>query len=154
MQSFAELERRVDRALAALPPLDAPDTLLPRVLASVRAWAERPWYQRAWLTWPVGLQAASVAVLMLIVIGGALAFPTAQEEMVRTVAAAVQRTFGVLPDVGSSFGVTANALALAWRVIVQPLVPVALGLAVMAGVASALLVTVLNHVFPERSAHR
>jgi hypothetical protein len=27
-------------------------------------------------------------------------------------------------------------------------------LAVMAGVASALLVTVLNHVFPERSAHR
>jgi hypothetical protein len=154
MQSFAELERRVDRALADLPPLGAPDRLLPRVLASVRAWAERPWYQRAWLTWPVGLQAASLAMLILIVIGGAFAFPIAQEQVARAVAVAGQRIAMVLPNVGTPFGVTANALALVWRAIVQPLVPIALGLAVMAGVASALLVTALNHVFPERSAQR
>jgi hypothetical protein len=71
MQSFAELEQRVDRALAELPPLAAPDTLLPRVLAAVQSWAERPWYQRAWLTWPMGMQVASVAMLMLLVVSGA-----------------------------------------------------------------------------------
>jgi hypothetical protein len=154
MPSFAELERRVDRALADLPPLAAPDTLLPRVLASVRAWAERPWYERAWLTWPVGLQAASLAVLVLIGIGGALAFPIAQQQAARLVDLVLQRAALDLPDVGSSFGVTANALALVWRAIVQPLVPIALGLAVLAGVLSALLVTALNRVLPERSTQR
>ena len=32
----------------------APHTLLPRVLAAVQAWAQRPWYERAWFTWPLG----------------------------------------------------------------------------------------------------
>ena len=67
MPSFAELEQHVDRALADLPALTAPGTLLPRVLAAVQAWAGRPWYQRAWLTWPVGLQVASAALLLLLV---------------------------------------------------------------------------------------
>ena len=59
--SFDDLERRVHDELRRLPAPLAPGTLLPRVLAAVDAWARRPWYARAWFTWPIGLRVASVA---------------------------------------------------------------------------------------------
>src|SRR6187402_633456 len=104
MPSFADLERHVDRVLADLPPLGAPDTLLPRVLAAVEAWAERPWYQRAWLTWPVGLQVASAALLILLVLGGAMALPLAQAQAVRVLTLVPIE----VPNIGASFRTTAT----------------------------------------------
>ena len=44
----------VDRELRQLPSPRAPHTLLPRVLAAVEQWTRRPWYARAWFTWPLG----------------------------------------------------------------------------------------------------
>src|SRR5436190_15551415 len=111
MPSFADLERHVDRVLADLPPIGAPDTLLPRVLAAVEAWAERPWYQRAWLTWPVALQAASVVLLLLLVVGGAAVLPVVQTQAVRALALI---TIDV-PGIGSSVAASAAALVLVWR---------------------------------------
>jgi hypothetical protein len=154
MQSFAELEQRVDRALADLPPLDAPDTLLPRVLAAVQAWAERPWYQRAWLTWPLGLQAASVALLILMVLGGAMAVPFVQAQAAHAVAFVSSRMAIDVPNVGASLGVTTNALILVWRALIQPLLPFAFTVAFIAGVASAVVVTALNRVLLERQVQR
>jgi hypothetical protein len=150
MPSFADLERHVDRVLADLPPLGAPDTLLPRVLAAVEAWAERPWYQRAWLTWPVGLQVASAALLILLVLGGAMALPLAQAQAVRVLTLVPIE----VPNIGASFRTTATALALVWRTLIQPLLPFALVVAFTAGLASVLVVTVLHHVLLERSAQR
>jgi hypothetical protein len=49
----------VHDALTALPAPRAPRSLLPRVMAAV-AQPRRPWYERAWMTWPVGWQAASL----------------------------------------------------------------------------------------------
>lgn len=154
MQSFAELEHHVDRVLADLPPLGAPDTLLPRVLAAVRAWAGRPWYQRAWLTWPVELQAASVAVLGLMVAGGVMALPLAQAQASHAVALAASWAPVDVPNIAASVRVTTNAITLLWRGLVQPLVVFALGVAFMAGIASAVIVTALNHLLLERSAQR
>src|SRR3954467_15095535 len=68
-QTFNELESRVDRDLRRLPLPMAPATLLPRVLAAVDAWARRPWYTRAWFTWPAGWQAASIVAVLLVAIG-------------------------------------------------------------------------------------
>ena len=149
MQSFAELERHVDRVLADLPPLGAPDTLLPRVLAAVQAWAERPWYQRTWLTWPVGLQAASVALLLLVVLGVAMAVPLVQAQAAHALALVTARA----PNT-ASLRATANALVLVWRALIQPLFPFALAVAVMAGLASAVIVSALNRVLFERSIQR
>jgi hypothetical protein len=154
MQSFADLERHVDRVLADLPPLGAPDTLLPRVLAAVQAWADRPWYQRAWLTWPAGLQAASVTLLILLLLGGAMAMPLVQAEAARAAALIATRLPIDWPNIGSSFGVRASALVLVWRALIQPLLPFALAIAFMAGVASAVVVTALNRVLLERSVQR
>src|SRR4029078_6895329 len=59
VMTFDELERRTDAELGVRRPPMAPDTLLPRVLAAVDAWINRPWYTRAWFTWPLGWQIAS-----------------------------------------------------------------------------------------------
>jgi hypothetical protein len=64
-----ELEKRVERALDALPAPKAPASLMPRVMAAVAAAAEKPvpWYSRAWLQWP---REAQLASLILVVIAG------------------------------------------------------------------------------------
>ena len=71
----AELERLTDRALRTLPTPRAPRTLLPRVLAAVAAEAARPWYGRAWLSWPLHWQLVSGGVAALIVGAASLAGP-------------------------------------------------------------------------------
>lgn len=154
MPSFADLEKHVDRALADLPPLTAPGTLLPRVLAAVQQWADRPWYQRAWLTWPVGWQVASAALLILLVAGGALAMPLVQAQGARLAAFVSARAPIDVPNLSASFRVTATALVLAWRALVQPLLLFVLPVAFMAGVAGAAILTALNRVLVERSVPR
>jgi hypothetical protein len=63
MNPEPSLESLVDRELKSLPPLAAPDSLLPRVLAALAARAALPWYRRAWQTWPRGGQIVSLAAL-------------------------------------------------------------------------------------------
>ena len=63
MNPDRSLESSIDHALKSLPPLAAPDSLLPRVLAALEARAARPWYRRAWQTWPRGGQVLSLAAL-------------------------------------------------------------------------------------------
>src|SRR6478752_931002 len=62
-----DLEALASRELRRLPLPRAPQTLLPRVLAAVDAWARRPWYMRAWFTWPLGWQGASLALVAFAV---------------------------------------------------------------------------------------
>jgi hypothetical protein len=65
----AELEAAVERRLKALPELRAPATLLPRVMAAIERRTAPAWYRRAWQTWPLALQAASLAVLVALFAG-------------------------------------------------------------------------------------
>jgi hypothetical protein len=67
-----DLERVVGASLRALPAPRAPRTLLPGVLAAAAA-RTRPWYSRAWRTWPEPLQAATTAAAAcLLAVGTAL----------------------------------------------------------------------------------
>jgi len=59
-----ELEARIDRELKALPPMQAPALLAPRVMAVIAGRATVPWHRRAWQTWPFAGRAVSLAVLM------------------------------------------------------------------------------------------
>jgi hypothetical protein len=58
-----KLEARITRELQSLGDLPAPTGLAERVLRRVANQAVRPWYQRAWTTWPRELQVASVLIL-------------------------------------------------------------------------------------------
>lgn len=64
-----QLEAAVDRVLKALPPLKAPDTLIPRVLAAIEPAASMPWYRRPWQAWPRALQLASLCVAVALCAG-------------------------------------------------------------------------------------
>jgi hypothetical protein len=104
-----ELERETHQELAALRRPRAPATLLPRVLAA----ASRPWYARAWLTWPVTAQVASALVMVALIGGLASLFSAAAD------------TFGTMP-----------ALArIAWRVALEPAVAYAFALSVVMALA-------------------
>ncbi len=59
-----QLEAAIDRELKALPELPAPHGLAPRVMAAVERRARVRWYQQSWQAWPVGLQAASLALML------------------------------------------------------------------------------------------
>ncbi len=70
------LEAQLDQALRSLPPLEAPASLAPGVLAILASRARLPWWQRAWWDWPLSAKAAflilTVAVAGLLAGGGLL----------------------------------------------------------------------------------
>ncbi len=59
----SQLEAQIDRELKSLPPLAAPATLAPRVMAAIASRAAAPWYRQPWQGWPVPLRAAALVVL-------------------------------------------------------------------------------------------
>jgi len=144
-----DLETLVDRELRRLPALRAPHTLLPRVLAAVQRWSQRPWYARAWFTWPIGGQIASAAALVLIVAGSAMLLASAQT--------AIDQSAGRLLSGVTPFAyrveATLNAARVVWRVVVEPLAVYALVLVVLMGLACVAFGTALNHVAFRRAVH-
>jgi len=108
-----ELECQVDRVLKRLPEVSAPRTLLPRVLALVRARAAMPWYRQSWQAWPMPLQVATIFVLVAS-FGG---FFFAAWELSRAAGyAAVRQEIGEMLSgvavVGNVLGVLINAIRL------------------------------------------
>ena len=139
----ADLERLVDRALRALPPARAPRTLLPRVMAAVDA-ARRPWYSRAWMTWPAAWQAVSVVALMAAVAGGAMLLPSVQQAV-----AALTFVADVKGDVAErarDVEVATTAVRVLWNALLAPVVPYAFGLVLLMCAACAVFGTALNHL--------
>jgi hypothetical protein len=138
----ADLETFVDSELKRLPLPRAPETLLPRVLAAVQHWAQRPWYSREWFTWPLAWQAASVAALVLIIGAGAMVIPGAQ-----TAAAALSSgPIGGVAAIARRAEVTFNAARILWRAIAEPLVPYGFALVMLMCLACAVCATALNRV--------
>ena len=125
---FADLEQKLHRELRRLPAPRAPHTLLPRVLAAVEAWVNRPWYTRAWFTWPLGWQVASVALLALAVAG-----------------------MWMLPPAPPSVVVTTNAGRVLWRTIIEPFLAYAFVIVVIMCLACAAFGAALSYVFVERA---
>jgi hypothetical protein len=139
----ADLERLVDRELRALPAPRAPRTLLPRVMAAVAS-ARRPWYSRAWLTWPAAWQAVSVVVLLAAVAGGAMLLPSVRQAMNSlTFVAEVQ---GDVAARARDVEVATTAVRVLWNALLAPVVPYAFGLVLLMCAACAVFGTALNHL--------
>jgi hypothetical protein len=63
------LESLLDAELKKLPPIAAPFSLVPNVMAAIAARARLPWWQRAWWDWPLTAKAAFL--LFALAIAGA-----------------------------------------------------------------------------------
>jgi hypothetical protein len=139
-----ELERLVDRELRKLPAPRAPRSLLPRVIAAAEQRANRPWYARAWVTWPVAWQVASVALLFALAGGAAMLLPRIQDAAAALTF--VDRIGGDVSARAREVEVVTTAAGVVWRALLAPVVPYAFGLVLLMCVACAVFGTVLNHL--------
>jgi len=144
-----DLEARIDRTLRRLPAPRAPLTLLPRVLAAVQEWSQRPWYSRAWFTWPIGGQIVSAAALILIVIGGALLATSAQAVVAQITARLLS---GVMP-VAHRTEAMVNATRVVWHAVLEPFAAYAFAVVVLMWLACVAFATALGHVAFRRAVH-
>ena len=61
-----KLEALLDAELKKLPPVAAPASLVPRVMAILAARQARPWWQRSWWDWPLAAKASFLLVAIAI----------------------------------------------------------------------------------------
>ncbi|HUF24424.1 MAG TPA: hypothetical protein VMN81_09875 [Vicinamibacterales bacterium] len=119
----ADLDRRLDRELRALPRPRAPLTLVPRVMAAAARQAAAPApAPTGWSTWPRSWQTAALAALVAVCAGIAwllTAPPAPVAEMARTA------------------GETAALMRVLWDVLLQPAAPYLLVLGVAFALACA-----------------
>ncbi len=147
-----DLERLTHRELQRLPSPRAPHTLLPRVMAAVEASRARPWYARAWFTWPVGWQVASVVMLGLLIAGAVLLGPRLQAAASSMIAAL--QVFAAGASDTAPIETTANGARILWRTLLAPLATYALVVVVLMFLACAVFGTALNHIVIERAEQR
>ena len=140
----ADLERLIDRELRALPPPRAPRALLPRIMAAVEERAQRPWYTRAWLQWPVGWQLASALALIGVVATGSVLLPQLRDAVMALTFVANVR--GDVAESAREVEVAATAVRVVWRTLLAPVVPWAFGLITLMCAACAVFGTALNHL--------
>jgi len=131
-----ELEHLIDRELRDLPAPRAPRSLLPRVMAAA-AEARRPWYARAWRTWPVGWQVASVVMCLAFLTGTALSLPVVQAAIAAHSAPMVSRVTTDIWQVVARTIDAQRAAEIIWRVVINPVASVAL-LPILAMLATSL----------------
>ena len=142
----AELEALVDRELERLPVPRAPHTLLPRVLAAVQQWSRRPWYARAWLTWPLWWQLVSCVALILLVIGSVMALPSARAAASSATSPFAAGVTSEMTGIWQRAAVTFHASRIIWRATVEPLVIYVFALVTLMCAACAAFGTALNRV--------
>lgn len=148
-----ELERLIDRRLRALPALAAPPSLLPRVMSAARAWAARPWYAREWLTWPLGWQVGSVALMAALFTTILIVTPAAQATLARAASSAFSTIAVDVPQIAGSVQSSTSVMRVLWRVLVQPFLPYAFAIVMIMCAATAMVVLALNRVVFGKALH-
>jgi hypothetical protein len=87
-----QFETEIDRELKGLPELQAPASLIPRVMAALESRAAVPWFMRSWPAWPVALKASSFLLLAALFCGLCYAgWHVGQLQIVRSSASEVSR---------------------------------------------------------------
>ena len=142
----ADLEQAVHRALQQLPAPRAPRTLLPGVLALVEALTARPWYRRAWFTWPLVWQCAAVAAVLVSAAGAALLLSTAHAAAAAATSAATGDLVGRLASVTAATSSAATAARVVWSALLKPLLPYAFALVTIMCLACAACGAALSRV--------
>jgi hypothetical protein len=150
----ADLEKLVGEELQALPAPRAPLTLLPRVMAAVQELARKPWYARAWFTWPLGWQVVTVAMLVVLTAGAGALLIGAEAAIGETL---WRFTGPPLANVAGSARHVVRAIEVAdvlFRTFVAPVLPYIFALVVLMCLACAAFGTLLNHVVVGRMSEQ
>ena len=144
----------LEERLRQLPTPHAPGTLLPRVMAAVHLWSARPWYARAWFTWPVAARVAVLVVLAAGVAGLTALLPVVLEPLTPFVARASAGIATPVVSVTDRLSVLVAAVSVVWRVLIAPIVPYAFGLVLFMYVACALAGSALSYLVFGKASDR
>ncbi len=139
-----DLERRVGWELHRLAGPKAPETLLPRVMAGVEAWARRPWYERAWFTWPFGWQVASVIAVLLMGATASIVLPQVQTVVTAATSTIAARVMSQAPDLGPWLDAVELAARVLWPALVHPVLVIAFVIVATMSLACAAVAVALN----------
>lgn len=105
-----QLAAQVDRELKSLPPLAAPATLAPRVLAAIAAQQRAPATRAGWQSWPLVWRVASFVLLAAFFGGLFLAGWQAMQSPAATeTASKVSEAISLLALAGKVFNVLGEA---------------------------------------------
>ncbi len=126
------LETEIDRELKALPQLQAPPTLVGRVMRSIEQRARLPWYRQSWQVWPVGVQAA--AFVLLAVMFGSLCFGSWKLGQLESISSGVRQVGGWLSGIGVVWNAVQAVLTALLLLVKQ------LGTGVLIGCLTALAI--------------
>jgi len=110
----SNLERVIHHELRRLPPVKAPEALAARVLASVQAHRDLPWWQQSIWHWP-----AYVRTAFLIVLAVGFTVITSSTWWAGAVAANYS---GVFSPVTQLLGTLGNAFLVLWKTLLQNVV--------------------------------
>jgi hypothetical protein len=124
------LEQLIDGELRKLPELQAPETLVHRVMLAVHAQERQPWWQRPWLTWPRPAQVISSALSAATV--AALAYFGAAAWRAAGIGSPLDRIVQWISSLAPLWDwlvTLANALALVLQKAGQPYLLIGLGIA-------------------------
>jgi hypothetical protein len=149
-----DLERLVHEELRQLPLPRAPLTLLPRVMAAVRALANRPWYERPWFSWPVGWQIASTAALIAGVVAAFAVVAVIQLLAAGQAPALLGENTGKITIFLQRTETAVAAMQALWRTVLQPITPYAFALVATMSLACAALGAALNQVILGKGLHQ
>jgi hypothetical protein len=114
-----KLESLIDAELKLLPPVKAPASLAPRVMALLAARERLPWWQRAWWDWPLA------AKMAFLVIGVALAAVAGSggvmiDQRVATYSQEVTGRFSTMSSLWDSFHTLSGTAGLLWQKAAHP----------------------------------
>jgi uncharacterized membrane protein YidH (DUF202 family) len=139
-----DLQHLIDRELKRLPTPHAPATLLPRVLAATVAGRPAPWYARAWVTWPLAWQVASLAILVAAGVGFSMFGPEAWQAAADLARSAAGSAPGRLAALAGALEGAVTLTRVCWQVLLEPVAVYLLVLAVSLSLACAAVWTVLE----------
>jgi hypothetical protein len=88
--------------------------------------ARRPWYARAWRTWPVGWQIASFVACLVLVAGTSLLWPVLQQWGGTELAPVLNTVSGPLDGAAVRYAALQRAAEVVWRVAIAPVATFAL----------------------------
>jgi hypothetical protein len=141
----ADLERLADRRLRALPTPRAPRTLLPRIMAALAQEARRPWYARAWMSWPLQWQLASGAVAVLVMVAATWTGPTVAAVLLEYATASSLPASSYLAGAARTAESVWDAARIVWNVV-EPVAQVAAVLLLVMSMACVAFGTALDRV--------
>jgi hypothetical protein len=109
-------EDALTEELRRLPDVEAPETLIPRVMALIRAKARLPWWRQTWWHWPPAAQLFVLLSFLGLVIGLSCYGPQAWDALAASpLGQAVAGWLQALAPLADGLSALVNAFALIIR---------------------------------------